>query len=135
MPSVPRGARGQQQANPEANFDTEGNATIQLADATADTPRFLAFRRAVERGIPSNLFDWDEPSAPSALQVHWLHARLVVSQFVTLWPETTVTAAANPWFGKGAELTALVADQLAAIETAADLLRDAGLVRPAGVRQ
>jgi len=114
---------------PEATFDREGNATIQLRDAPDDAPRFLAFRRTVERGIPRNLYDFDEPSEPSALWVHWLHARLVVSQFVTLWPETTVTAVANEWYRRGDELAALVIDQLAALEAAADLLRDAGTVR------
>jgi len=114
---------------PEATFDHEGNATIQLRDATDDGPKFLAFRRAVERGIAANLYDWDEPSDPSALWIHWLHSRLVVEQFTVLWPQTTVTATANPWFRKGDELGALVLDQLAAIETATDLLRDAGTVR------
>ena len=114
---------------PEAHFDREGHATIQLRDATGDGPKFLAFRRAVERGIASNLYDWDEPSDPSALWIHWLHSRLVVEQFTVLWPATTVTATANPWFGNGDELAALVIDQLPAIEAATDLVRDAGMVR------
>ncbi len=118
----------------EAEFDAEGNVTIQLRDATDDAPKFLAFRRTVSRGIPSNLYDFDDHSDPSALWVHWLLARLVVSQFVALWPETKVTAEANPWFGRGDKLTALVNDQLAAIEVAAGLLRDAGMVRPVGGR-
>ncbi len=120
--------------NPEANFDREGNARIELRDATDDAPRFLAFRRAVSQGIPANLYEFNNQSDPTTLSVHWLHARLVVEQFTLLWPQTKVTAEANPWFGKGDELTALVTDQLTAIETAADLLRDSKTVRPAGVR-
>lgn len=114
---------------PAADFDEEGNATIQLAGAVGDV-LFPRFRRFVERTAPPTAYDWDDRDTPSALWVQWLHARRVVRQFQAFYPDLTVTAAANPFFGRAGELVEALGTLTAAVADLAE--HDAAAAREVG---
>ena len=87
-----------------AQFDAEGNVTIQLPATAAHDLGFPHYRRFVEQVIPRDLFDWDDWHEPSALWVHWRYAREAVYQFTRYYPDAAVSAEANPHFGQLAHL-------------------------------
>src|SRR3712207_3563377 len=91
-------------ATPSAKFDGEGNVTIQF-HATAPHDLGLPHsRRFVEQVILRDCFDWDDWHELAALWVHWRHARKAVYQFTRYYPDTGLTAEANPYWGLPAEL-------------------------------
>ena len=89
---------------PSAHFDNEGNVTIQLPGWAEYCLGFPHYRRFVEQVIPRDCFDWDDWHEPSALWVHWRYAREAVYQFAKYYPDTIVTAEANPHFGQPPDL-------------------------------